>query len=840
MSVNLPELLAPAGGAACLNAAVRAGADAVYLGLDKFNARQNADNFTLRTLEEACIYAHARGVKIYVTANTLILPDEMDDALRLVCRAYEKGADAFIVQDLGLAAHIATLMPREALHISTQMNIHSEAGMEAAAELGAARVTLARELSVGEIAHLSEVGRRLGVECEVFAHGALCVCYSGQCLMSSMIGGRSANRGVCAQACRLPYHLVHRERPDQELKSPGEFLLSPKDLCTAERLDELAAAGAASLKIEGRMKSAEYVFAVVSVYRRALDRLRSAHEEAASEGAVPGTGPFLHGATSLPSEDRETLGSVFSRGFTDAYLDGQRADELMSWQRPNNRGQFAGRVKRADEHEVSFVPEVELASGDLLEAWTRRGNVRFPVPEDAVLGKRLATIPLSGERIPVNAGDRIFRIRSAQAAFAEDDREPRIPVIGRVRLVKGEPVQMAFRPGCLFGREIPPVEGSSQGSDVEAARTRAVTEDDVREHVGRMGATPFSLEELHVELDPDVGIGFSELHRVRARALEELERALSKAANPQRSASSTAPEPERRAPGADLSERECAICALCTSPETARAAKRSGADAIYVPAHNYQRGGAQISGCAVREASQAGYPKGCVLVMPSVEHDARGTSAEAKHGLDAWKNVSAGDAILVESLGSLERGAALGCRMEVGASLPLMNGDALFVAQAFGAEGAWLSPELDLSQIRALARTSPLPLGIKVYGAQELMVCEHCLLSVQGACSEECATCTRRTVPFGLKDRKDYVFPVVTDVAGRSHVYNSVTCDIADALPELIGCGLTRFLVDATLMDVEQTAQAVGRIRHGIERAREGASIPKMPNTTSGHLHRPL
>lgn len=833
MCASSPELLAPAGDASCLNAAVRAGADAVYLGLDRFNARQNAGNFTLDSLGESCSYAHVRGVRVYVTMNTLILPHEMEDALRLVDRAYERGADAFIVQDLGLAARLSALLPQEALHLSTQMNIHSQDGMEAAAELGAARVTLARELSLGEVENLSRIGRDLGLECEVFAHGALCICYSGQCLMSSMIGGRSANRGVCAQACRLPYHMVHRDHPDRLLKSPGEFLLSPKDLCTAQRLEELACAGVASLKVEGRMKSPEYVFAVVSVYRRALDRI----------------GPCLQSVsvdhvermrTSLSAEDKETLGSVFSRGFTDAYLDGQSADELMSWQRPNNRGQFAGRIKTADEHAVSFVSEVGLAPGDLLEAWTRRGNVRLSVPPDARLGKKTVTIPLPQESGRIHVGDRIFRIRSAQAAFSRDDHEPRIPVTGQVTLMQGQPLQMVFRPLPLFGRALPSVQGAATGQEVEAARTRAVTEQDVREHVGRMGSTPFVLEELDVQLDDNVGIGFSALHAVRSRALDELEDALLAAVSPSRSSSSPSAAAGSVMPSSSERGGTCVLCALATSPDTARAAKRSGAQMIYVPAYNYQRGGAQVAGCSVHDVPQAGYPKGCILVLPAVEHDACGDAAEARRSLDAWKNVAPDSVVMVESLGALHHGALLGCRMEVGAQLPLMNKDALLVAHAFGAEMAWLSPELDLSQIRSLAHASPIPLGIKVYGAQELMVCEHCLLSAQGKCDEDCASCTRRSVPFGLKDRKDYVFPVATDAAGRSHIYNSVTYDIAEALPELVSCNITRVMVDTTLMNVEQTAQAVGRIRHALEQAKDGLSVSKMPNTTSGHLHRSL
>lgn len=824
--MDIPELLAPAGSPAALNAAVRAGADAVYLGLDRFNARQNADNFTLDALEEACRYAHLRGVKVYVTMNTLVLQSEMQDACTLAQRAYERGADAFIVQDLGLAANIMRMLPRDALHISTQMNIHSVDGLLAAAALGASRVTLARELSLGEIANLAAVGREAGVECEVFAHGALCVCYSGQCLMSSLIGGRSANRGMCAQACRLPYSLVKRDAPERELRAPGEFLLSPKDLCTAERLEDLAVAGVASLKVEGRMKSPEYVHAVVSVYRRALDRLR---EDGAS--------------ASLPSEDREALGSVFSRGFTDAYLEGQSADELMSYQRPNNRGQFAGRVKSVSGDEVCLAAEIDLVPGDLLEAWTRKGNVRFQVPEAIQRSKKSVRFAVDDPKVRIHANDRVFRIRSAEAAFQEDAHEPRVPVTGEAWLRLGEPLRMEFRVAEEFPRPLLSAVGRAEGPMVEAARTKAVSADEVEEHVARMGSTPFRLDALEVHLDEGVGIGFSQVHKCRAAALEQLEDELLK----------REPDPlwETFTDGADgcsygdegvrRAQESVAplLAVIATSPETARAAKRTGADVLYVPAYNYQRGGAEVSGCHVDEASQAGYPKGCVIMLPSVNRDDAGASAESRRALDAWKNVPDGSEVLVGSLGALHHAQQLGCTADVEARLPLVNPEACKVAEAFGARWIWLSPELNLGQIKALAASTPLQLGVKVYGAQELMVTEHCLLSSQGPCDEQCATCKRRTVPFGLKDRKDYVFPVVTDDAGRSHLYNSVTLDVVPEVPQLMAAGVSLFLVDATLMDVEQTAQAVGRVRQAMQAALDGGeAAPKMPNTTSGHLHR--
>ena len=414
------ELLAPAGNASALHAAVRAGADAVYLGLEAFNARRGADNFTTKTLAEACDFAHLRGVKIYVTLNTIVLPDEVSRALECARQAWRAGADALIVQDIGVAAEIARTLPQVRLHISTQMNTCNAAGIRAAARMGASRVTLARELSLEEIAHLASVAAEEGIEVEAFGHGALCICYSGQCFMSSMIGGRSANRGLCAQACRLPYEL-HNAAQRNPLNSPGEHLLSPKDLCSADLLSDLAQAGVASLKIEGRMKSADYVSAVTSVYRSVLDRVY----------AVPGE----ISPAKPTAEEHRTLEEAFSRGFTTAYLEGERGNEIMSYQRPNNRGAFIGRVADVKNGTATIVSEREIHLGDVLEFWTGKGHAAQTVADLSLDKKGRSRIAIDSKVRGVRAGDRVFRVRSAEASRSACRSvlraRPRLPRNGR-------------------------------------------------------------------------------------------------------------------------------------------------------------------------------------------------------------------------------------------------------------------------------------------------------------------------------------------------------------------------------------------------------------------------
>lgn len=828
------ELLAPAGNMTCLHAAVRAGADAVYLGASAFNARRNADNFTIDTLREACDYAHLRGVRVYLTINTVILPSEIWDALELARQAYRAGVDAFIIQDIGLAQEIARTIPEARVHISTQMNTHTKDGLVAEAALGAKRVTLARELSLAEVADLSHFASELGMETECFAHGALCICYSGQCFMSSMVGGRSANRGMCAQACRLPYELRNRALR-KSLPSPGDHLLSPKDLCTAEIIPELVRAGISSLKIEGRMKSAEYVSCVTRVYRRVLDRFYE-WAQTQIDDDVPFDSLDWDNAPRATKEELQELSEAFSRGFTTAYLEGECGNEMMGYGRPNNRGSFAGRVVNVKGSRIEIDSALRLVEGDVIEFWTSKGHVIHEI--DALKMLPEGRVVISVDK-PVGKGDRIFRVRSAEAAFQDDALEPRIPLRAQVRLCLGKPLSLTLSapdPWACPDASSEAVEDSYvtvllEGAVVEAARTKAVSSEEVVEHIDRLGSTPFVLEGIEVDLDEGVGIGFSALHKLRARACEELEdmllatyhdRSLEKAP-----ARSYAPR---------IRKGSCKVAVLATNPACARAAKRAGADLIYVPVQNYRRGEALIAGQRSETAEQAGYPKQCIPVLPVVFHEG---DKDRKNGFDAWKRVKEGKPVLVQNLGQVVHATEQGALLEIGPFLPLTNRLDLQIAHDFGAQRVWLSPELTLRQIEELGEVSPVPLGFTIMGYTELMVTEHCLLMSQGPCNEDCAQCARRKSPHYLKDRKGYELPVVTDGLGRSHLYNAVELDVAHAAPDLIAAGISAFMVDTTLMNVEQVSKKVARAVRARDIAlKSGDKVSRAEGTTTGHLFR--
>ncbi len=396
MTELMPELLAPAGGYRALLAALAGGADAVYTGLSRFSARASAEGLSLADLERAAALAHAHGVRVYVAMNVAVYDEELDDAVACAARALAAGADALIVADLGLITRLRAELPEAELHLSTQAGAHAPEAMRLAArELGVGRVTVARELPLAEIEALCAEG----VEIECFVHGAICIGYSGACAFSALRRGRSALRGDCTQPCRLSYALENGAG-ESVASVEGDKLLCPKDYLGIGHVAELARAGVAALKIEGRMKNPDYVFNVVRLYRAALDCV--------ARGEEP----------DLATLERE-LARSFNRGFTDAYLSGRSGFELMSFERSCNQGVRVGRVLDVRREECDVLLDAPVSAGDMLE-------IRFypGVDAPADVPKRWPQVPCpvgarAGEVLTVRckrkitAGCAVYLIRSA-------------------------------------------------------------------------------------------------------------------------------------------------------------------------------------------------------------------------------------------------------------------------------------------------------------------------------------------------------------------------------------------------------------------------------------------
>lgn len=337
------ELLSPAGDFDCLKAAVQNGADSVYFGADMFSARASATNFSLDNLQEAITYAKLRNVHTHLTLNTLIKNNELSDAISIAKTAYEYGIDAIIVQDLGLANYLIHNFPDLPIHASTQMTIYNLEGALLAEKLGFSRAVLSRELSISEIEYIC---KNSNIEIETFIHGALCISYSGQCLFSSMIGGRSGNRGKCAQPCRLPYSLIKSESNSnyKETLDSG-YLLSTRDVCGLDFIPKLIKAGVKCFKIEGRMKTPEYVAAVTKIYRKYIDLALSGK-------------PYI-----VDYADKKILMQVFNRGgFSSGHLENEYNKDLVFTEKPNNMGLLLGTVKK-------FNPEkghIDISANEIL------------------------------------------------------------------------------------------------------------------------------------------------------------------------------------------------------------------------------------------------------------------------------------------------------------------------------------------------------------------------------------------------------------------------------------------------------------------------------------------
>jgi putative protease len=474
-----PELLAPAGDWDAMRAAVANGANAVYFGLSRFNARHRAANFTLAELPEVVSYLHTHNVRGYVTFNTLIFSDELSDAVEFIVACATAGVDALIVQDLGVARLIHRLAPTLPVHGSTQMTLTEARGIEFVRQLGVTRVILARELSTGEI---GRIAKATSVPLEVFVHGALCVAYSGQCLTSESIGGRSANRGQCAQACRLPYQLIVDGAP-RDL-GDKEYLLSPQDLAAYDLIDPLLKLGVCSFKIEGRLKSAQYVAAATQTYRAAID-------------AAEASRPFRIG-----SQQHQDLAQSFSRGFTHGFLDGADHQTLVHARFPKSRGLRVGTVAGHTSHGllVKLLQRDAIKVGDGLvfdeghpEQDEQGGRVDIARPS----GKLMEISFRAGQVNPsaVSDGAIVWKTddpavrRRLEQSFARETVVHRSPLQAVVRAVVGEPLRAEVRDqnGTVVHAET--------DAPLERAQKYPLTVELFREQFGRLGQTPFELGE---------------------------------------------------------------------------------------------------------------------------------------------------------------------------------------------------------------------------------------------------------------------------------------------------------------------------------------------------------
>jgi putative protease len=778
--IILPELLAPAGDWEALKAGIAAGADAVYLGGKVFSARQYAQNFERKQLKEAADLLHLHGKKIYVTVNTLIGNAEMEEALDFLIELYNFGVDAVIIQDLGLIQLARRYIPSLELYASTQLTVHNLEGALFLKNLGVKRVILARELSRDEI---KTIVCKSGMEIEIFIHGALCICYSGQCLMSSMIGGRSGNRGRCAQPCRMEYQLI---KSGTVADAEGPYLLSPKDLSLITLIPELIRSGVKSLKIEGRMKRPEYVYHVLKTYRRALDRY----------AAMPDR------FTVSPEEIQE-LEQAFNRGFTSGYFGGNRNQQLIGFLRPNNRGVYLGRIMAADHDRKRATVKLEAAlePGDEVEVWVSKGGrIAGPINYLEANGRK---IPSAGPGTAVSfeirgkvfPGDRIFKVFSlrssteARNALAADNLALKIPCEIKVEGALGSQLMVTYYDNQ--GNH-----GSAASNiPLQLAKTRPLTVEFLFEQLGRLGDTPYHLATIHSELPDDLMLPVSELNGIRRRAIAALTSSrlqkywrepvavktpFPSFTNPQ---NSTPKNPKAVLLGVWVSDLTGVITAA-----------NNGADFIYAGGDEFSFGatGFHWDQHRFREAIHQTHQAGSRLIIGLPRIHREGQRAVWENQLKEAFLMDA-DGVMVSDLGALQFAVIEG-------SQPIYLNYTLNIFNEYSISGlqertggklqqVTLSPELTLEQIRGFYSTGghggKPRLECLIHGPLELMISEYCPLDANliksGSCDRIC-----EKGRFDLRDRLNLDFPIFCDQYCRMHLFNSKDLCMIEGLEALL------------------------------------------------------
>lgn len=815
-----PELLAPAGDWDCVRAAVENGADAVYFGLqDGFNARARAANFGLADVPEVMRYLHARGVKGYVTLNTLAFSAELQPLVDVVARLTESDVDAVLVQDLGLARLIKAVSPELVVHASTQMTLTSSECIAVARQLGLERVVLPRELSIDEI---RDVARGTAVPLEAFVHGALCVAYSGQCLTSESLGGRSANRGQCAQACRLPYDLIC-DGIERDL-GPQKYLLSPQDLAAYALTPDLLSAGVVSFKIEGRLKSAEYVANIVRHYRRAIDAA-------------------LHGqAVDFSPADIREMELSFSRGFSPGWLAGNDHKQLVPALSSAKRGVRLGTVTRLAGASVYVSLAAPCARGDGVvfegdrAAGTEQGGRIYEVllegrsVASAEPGRLVRLEFANGAIDPtaIEVGQIVWKTDDPQltqrlrATFTQADPVRRVPLDVIVRAHVGEPLQLRATSELGHHAEV------ISEQPLEAALRRPVTAELLREQMDRLGHTVYQLRTLTADIAPGTMVPLGLLSQLRRDLLAQLEH----------TASTPRPRPVHREA---LSELRHALRWRTQGEGPAATSVATEAAELGVMVRDM----AQLEGVLDLHRREPRIVQSVLADFADIREYRLATSAAAAAGLPLWlvtpriqKPGESGifhaiarhevTGILVRNLSGLQFFQALGRRVATDFSLNVTNELTADWLLSLGIERWTASYDLNREQLFELVeQVDPTTMEVVLHQRMPLFHMEHCVFCAVLSPGTNKTNCGRPcdTHRVELRDRVGMEHPLTADVGCRNTLFNAVPQSGAEAVPELLRRQVRHFRVEFVRETPDEIAHTLRLYRELLDGQRAGAEV---------------
>lgn len=700
MKRNKYELLAPAGDMAALKAAVSAGANAIYLGYDEFSARAKAKNFNREELEEAIDYAHLRGVDIYVTFNILIADFEVKRAMKSVKMLYDIGVDALILQDIGIAAKIREDFPDFELHASTQMAVNNYYGAKFLKEMGFSRVVLARETPIFEIEKIKE----LDLDVETFIHGALCVSYSGECLMSSMIGGKSGNRGECAQACRRSYEIIDF---DGRKLANRLYYLSPKDLNTLDDVAKIIRAGGYSLKIEGRMKNPEYVYTVVSSYKKSL------------EGK-------------LREEDREDTLQVFNRGFTKGLFNGDFGRDFISYDRPDNRGIEIGRVIEVGRNSAKIIFDQDVYPGDGLEFNSSKKRFGMKSREFYKAGKtyqvELFKIPLENSTINRTYSKKLYE--KIDEKIDSYDYKRNVYVDLKIKI--GEKPVINLKSDDLEGTYI-------LDRLVEPAKNAGLERGRVLENISKTGDSVFELEGINLDLDDNAFLPISAINELRREGLKILEDKILSGFI-ERIRVDNKLEGHKN----NLKREKSLIKVFFNKFKDLKKTDLNKIDEIIIRAKDLEKfkksyGNREVSIYLDKFYSYDELERLRIYILKN--NNVKGL----------WINNLSEYYIFKDD--GLELNADIG--------LNIFNRNSLDFFKELGFKSATLSPEMNSGQIKNIIKEEDMEVNVISYGRVPVMTMKHCPYSIEKNCLDErnCPTCKFKN--YLLRDEKSVDFEVL-------------------------------------------------------------------------------